>query len=128
VPTKAATKSPALTKRQLNLISRALADPTRFEVFQRIAAGTCVACSDLREAIAVTAPTLSHHIKELETAGLVESARNGKFMNLTLRSDIWRAYLKKLSEIEPPTNPSRRIGHQLDGYRSIELLREGETS
>jgi ArsR family transcriptional regulator len=99
VASKAGTDTPPLTKRQLTQISRAIADPTRFEVFQRIAAGRCVACSDLRENISVTAPTLSHHIKELETAGLIESTRNGKFMNLTLRSDIWRAYLKKLGEI-----------------------------
>jgi ArsR family transcriptional regulator len=99
VTTKIANSAVTLTERQLNLISRAIADPTRFEVFQRIAAGKCVACSDLRENIAVTAPTLSHHIKELENAGLIESERHGKFMNLTLRKDIWRAYLKKLAQI-----------------------------
>ena len=99
MPTKAATKSPALTKRQLNLISRALADPTRFEVFQRIAAGTCVACSDLREAIAVTAPTLSHHIKELETAGLIHITREGKFARLALRRDVWQAFLADLHQL-----------------------------
>jgi ArsR family transcriptional regulator len=99
VATKAASNATSITKRQLNLISRAIADPTRFEVFQRIAAGKCVACSDLRQKITVTAPTLSHHIKELENAGLIESTRSGKFMNLTVCSDIWRAYLKKLGEI-----------------------------
>jgi ArsR family transcriptional regulator len=88
-----------LTKDQILLVSRALADPTRFEIFQQIAAGYCIGCSELREHVAITPPTLSHHIKELETAGLVKTARDGKFINITLQRDTWKAYLKQLSRI-----------------------------
>jgi ArsR family transcriptional regulator, arsenate/arsenite/antimonite-responsive transcriptional repressor len=88
-----------LTRAQTLLISRALSDPTRFEIFQQIARCQCLGCSDLREQCTVSAPTISHHLKELETAGLIESTRAGKFMNLTLRRDIWQAYLRELSQI-----------------------------
>jgi ArsR family transcriptional regulator len=96
---QAATDSAQLTKAQMQAISRALSDPTRFEIFQQIAGCTCLGCSDLREHLTVSAPTISHHLKELETAGLIESERAGKFVNLTLRRDIWQAYLRELAQI-----------------------------
>jgi len=88
-----------LKKTQVRHITRALADPTRFEIFQQIASGRCLACSQIRDRFAVSAPTISHHLKELEAAGLIESTRAGKFMNLTLRRDVWQAYLGELAKI-----------------------------
>jgi ArsR family transcriptional regulator len=47
--------------------------------------------------IGLTPATISHHLKELDNAGLVNVERAGKFAYVTLRRDVWNAYLKRLS-------------------------------
>ena len=80
-------------------INRALADPRRFEILQHIAAGQCVGCSSLRTEFPITAPTMSHHLKELEAAGLVNLTRNGKFVDVTFRRTTWQRYLAELKKL-----------------------------
>lgn len=92
-------KAKALPRRQIQLIAKALADPRRVEILKQIGSCECTACADVRARQSVSAATLSHHMKELETAGLIEIAREGKFASLTLRRDVLRTYLDHLAKI-----------------------------
>jgi ArsR family transcriptional regulator len=89
-----------LNEDQIHLIAKALADPRRFELLRQI--GSCtkpMQCADIKDCHPVSAATLSHHMKELETAGLVRVTREGKFASYTLRRDVLKAYMEQLAKI-----------------------------
>jgi ArsR family transcriptional regulator len=93
-------KSTELTDNQVRLIAKALSEPRRHDILKQLGANPSgVACSDVRECQSVTAATLSHHLKELEAAGLIEIARTGKFARLILRRDVLEAYRRHLGSI-----------------------------
>lgn len=58
-----------------------LADPTRLRLLSLIAASgeACAAC-DLVDPLGVSQPTVSHHLKVLREAGLVESEKRGRWV------------------------------------------------
>jgi len=90
------TSSVTLSPREIRAISRVLADPRRFQILRHIAGKSCAACSDLRAVFPITPATLSHHLKELESCGLIETARRGKFVDVTFLRPAWEAYVDEL--------------------------------
>ena len=93
-PASASMKHP-----QFLAINKAISDPTRYEILQQIARNDHCTCTQLRESSPVTAATLSHHLKELEDAGLIRIGRRGKFAYPSFCRQVWKLYLHELAEL-----------------------------
>jgi len=94
------SKTVRLTRARRAAILKALADPRRYELLERIAKAACpLGCADALAALPITAATLSHHIKELETAGLIQIRREGRFHYLTLRPGVLEAIAATLESL-----------------------------
>jgi DNA-binding transcriptional ArsR family regulator len=50
----------------------------------------------IRDTCPISAATLSHHMKELETAGLVRSEKDGKFVRYIPQPHVLKAFLNHL--------------------------------
>jgi len=92
-----------LNAEQLHRIAKALADPQRFAILQRIALQPEVACKQLVSEFSITQATISHHLKELVAADLIHSRRVGQCAMLSRREDTLNDYLDHLTRrLLPP--------------------------
>jgi len=66
---------------------KALADPTRVAIVNRLAAAPEVCVCDLTAAFELSQPTISHHLRVLRDAGLVEVERRGTWAYYRLVPD-----------------------------------------
>ena len=78
-------------------IAKALADPRRFEIFETIAAGEEMCCGSISDCFPVSQATVSHHLKELADAGLIEARSEGQFKYFSARRDVLASYVDELT-------------------------------
>jgi len=82
---------------RFNQIAKALADPQRFAILQRIARQEDCPCMALVDECSITQATISHHLKELTTAELITARREGKCGYFTIRPETLASYQAELS-------------------------------
>jgi ArsR family transcriptional regulator len=86
--TRMTRTSKAAASRQLDpdvQLLAALADPVRLAIVRELAASNEVCACDFTSCCDVRQPTVSHHLKVLKEAGIVDSERQGSFIYYRLR-------------------------------------------
>jgi len=78
-------------------IAKVLSDPQRFAILERIAREPECACLKIVEEFPITQATISHHLKELAGAELVDVRREGKCAYFTVKRDTIEAYQVELA-------------------------------
>jgi ArsR family transcriptional regulator, arsenate/arsenite/antimonite-responsive transcriptional repressor len=75
---------------------KALADPARVRIVNALATADGAVCAcDFNEGLGLAQPTVSHHLKKLTEAGLLEREQRGKWAYFTLK----RGAVEKLAAV-----------------------------
>jgi ArsR family transcriptional regulator len=99
------TNNGRLTGSQFARIARTLAEPRRLQILKGIAASADpMPRATLKKNHQISAATLSHHTKDLETASLIKIVRKNRFATLILQRHVVRAYLERLSRLIDPSD------------------------
>jgi ArsR family transcriptional regulator len=84
---------------QIEKISKALADQTRLKIYEQIASDEGVHCCALVEMRGVTPATVSHHLKILSEAGLIQCKREGQFVLNKVNPEILEEFTKSVNAL-----------------------------
>ncbi len=88
-----------MERKELAEISKALSDPTRLQIYEGISSRKEMFCGQVVEKYGLTPGTISHHLKILADANLIETRRQGQFIYLKSRPQTILDYAKALTKI-----------------------------
>ncbi len=91
-----------LSLKQVEKISKALGDANRLKILQHISKkGGCGQCAEIQEIVDLTQPSISHHIKILLEAGLIETEKEGRNHKYNLNEQLIKDYTAAVNMIKP---------------------------
>jgi ArsR family transcriptional regulator len=88
-----------LNIKQVEKISKALGDTNRLSILRFISKkGGCGQCSELQDVLDLAQPSVSHHVKILTEAGLIEPEKEGRNHKYTLNGKVFESYIEALQQ------------------------------
>lgn len=82
------------------MIAKALADPTRHQMLRQLREAGEMTCSDVCERFPLSQPTISHHIRTLAEAGVIDVRKDGPYHVLSVNEERMRAFAADLLPAE----------------------------
>jgi predicted transcriptional regulator len=85
------TKTEIFTDEQnkLAVMLKAMAHPARIAILQQIIKANACICGDLADELGLAQPTISQHLKELKTAGLIQGTIEGVSVCYCINPVVW---------------------------------------
>lgn len=70
---------------------KVLAEPARLRILSQLAAGGCgpVTVNELTEKVGLSQPTVSHHLRRLTEAGMLERTQEGRTVIHSVRPELF---------------------------------------
>jgi ArsR family transcriptional regulator len=96
-----------MDQKELTKIAKALSDPTRLSIYEAIASQPEMYCGQLAKKCPLTFGTISHHLKVLTEANLIESRREGQFIYNRALPETMRAYTQALAKMAEKRQPAK---------------------
>lgn len=91
----------ALSTKQIEKISKALGDSNRLKILQHISKkGGCGHCSQIQEESDLAQPSVSHHLKVLIEAGLIEPEKEGRNHKYILNEKVLKEYTQSINHLK----------------------------
>ncbi|NNF68336.1 MAG: helix-turn-helix transcriptional regulator [Acidimicrobiia bacterium] len=84
---------------ELSGVLKALADPARLRILNLMTAAGEVCACDLEAPLGLSQPTVSHHLKVLRQAGIVEREKRGRWAYFSARDETMAAIATALSPV-----------------------------
>ena len=97
-----------MDNKKIERISKALADQTRLRIFEAISARCDMTCGELVSLRSVTPATISHHLKILLDAGLIECRREGQFVHSRAVPETIAEYSEALTRMANRAKAARK--------------------
>jgi ArsR family transcriptional regulator len=88
-----------MDQKELARISKALSDPTRLQIFEGLSSKKEMFCGQIVEKFGLTPGTISHHLKILADAHLIETRREGQFIYMRSKPETIRNYGRSLAKM-----------------------------
>lgn len=96
-----ANTTKAQDMKSVEKISKALGDRHRLHILQHITKkGGCAQCAEIQDVIDLAQPSISHHVKILTEAGLIDAEKEGRYFKYSLNVAVLDDYLKFLQKLK----------------------------
>jgi DNA-binding transcriptional ArsR family regulator len=94
------TKSEIFTDKQNKMATmlKALAHPARIAIIEYLIDSKSCICGDLVEELGLAQATISQHLKELKTAGIIKGTVEGASVCYCIDEKVWKQYKEQMEK------------------------------